>query len=107
MPSIACLLPFVTGEKETQMVQPSPARTSLPQLLVCSKSPGFAPVIKILLMVKLGPLFWRHTPFGVLVVLISWAGNPSLVAQRLTKDWYIEAILLIKPVSAPSLLYDD
>src|ERR1700722_1257730 len=45
--SEAFRVPVLVGLKITAMVQVAPALTCVPQLLVCEKSCGFAPVIEI------------------------------------------------------------
>jgi hypothetical protein len=57
------------GVKVTLMVQLAPAATLAPQVLVCAKSPGLAPVIVMPLMdsVEL-PVFDRVTFWAALVV---------------------------------------
>ena len=57
------------GVKVTLMVQFAPAATLVPQVLVCAKSPGLAPVTVILLMVSVEPpVFDRVTFWAALVV---------------------------------------
>src|SRR5208282_1680745 len=48
----AVRLPLAVGVKVTLIVQLAPAATELPQVLVCAKSPGLAPVIERLAMLK-------------------------------------------------------
>jgi hypothetical protein len=49
---VAARLPLVVGVKVTLMVQLAAAATELPQVLVCPKSPGLAPVIAIPVIVS-------------------------------------------------------
>jgi hypothetical protein len=45
-------VPDAVGSNVTLIVQVVAGATELPQLLVCAKSPGFVPVMLMLLMVK-------------------------------------------------------
>jgi len=48
----AARVPFVVGLNVTLMVQPAPTAMVAPQLLVCEKSPPFAPVTAMLVLVS-------------------------------------------------------
>ena len=63
--SVAVRAAATVGVKVTLMVQFAPAATLVPQVLVCAKSPGLAPVTVILLMVSVEPpVFDRVTFLG-------------------------------------------
>ena len=57
---VAARVPVAAGAKVTLMVQLAPTATLAPQLLVCPKSPGLAPVMAMLVMLT-----------GVVPVLVS------------------------------------
>jgi hypothetical protein len=72
MESEAVLEPVAVGLNVRLMVQFAPAATLVPQVLVCAKSPGLAPVIAMLLMVSVEPpVFDRVTFWAALVVFTS------------------------------------
>jgi hypothetical protein len=57
------------GVKVTLMVQPPLAATELPQVFVCAKSPGLAPVNVMLLIVRaVFPVLFSVTACAALVV---------------------------------------
>jgi hypothetical protein len=56
----AVRVPLAVGEKTTLTVQLPPAAKEVPQVLVCAKSPAFAPVTETLVMLKdVPPLLLR------------------------------------------------
>src|SRR5207244_1977590 len=68
MESVAVRAAATVGVKVTLMLHFAPAATLVPQVLVCAKSPGLAPVIVILLMVSVAfPVLERVTLCAALV----------------------------------------
>src|SRR5436190_5986550 len=60
--NVALLVPLAVGVKVTLIVHCAPAATDVPQLLVCPKSPLLAPVMEMLLMLRLAvPVLERVT----------------------------------------------
>ena len=77
-------LPVALGVKFTVIVQLDPAATLDPHALVCVKSPAFAPVTVILVMVRAAlPVLPRVTDWAALVVLIAWFPKLSDPGDRL------------------------
>lgn len=80
----AVRLPMAAGVNVTLIEQLLPAATELPQVLVCAKSPGSAPVVLILLIVKLAfPMLVRVTDCAALVVLRFWLAKVREPLERL------------------------
>src|SRR5208283_3468203 len=79
-------LPMAVGVNVTLIVQVPFAATELPHVLVSPKSPGLAPVNKMLVMDRAAfPVLFRVTTWaGVLVVPTVWLLKSKLVAVRLT-----------------------
>src|ERR1035437_3940002 len=66
-------VPSAVGVKVTEMLQLPPAGTDVPQLLVSAKSPPFAPVTLMDVMVKVAlPVLVNLETCGVLVVPTAW-----------------------------------
>lgn len=62
MVNVAVRVPAAVGVKVRLIVQLPPAGTELPQVLVSEKSPGSAPVICMLVMVRaVFPVLFRVT----------------------------------------------
>ena len=81
----AARLPVAVGAKVTLMLQLPPATTELPQLLDSLKSPLFAPVTAMLVMVKAAvPVLVRVTGCAELVIPRVWLPKVRLVELRLT-----------------------
>jgi hypothetical protein len=58
----AVRVPLAHGEKTTLTVQLAPAFSEVPQVLACAKSPTFAPLTEMLVMLKdVPPLLLRVT----------------------------------------------
>lgn len=73
---VALRLPTNVGVKVTLMLQLAPAAKLVPQLLFSAKSPAFAPVSVILLMVSgIFPELESTTSCGELVVPIRWTAK--------------------------------
>jgi hypothetical protein len=78
--------PLATGVKVTLMAQLAPAATLVPQLLLCAKSPGLAPVMVMLVMVNAAlPELVNVTDWAVLVVPTAWLPKARLVVDRLAE----------------------
>jgi hypothetical protein len=85
MLSTAVRAPRAAGVKVTVIVQLPPAATELPHVLVTAKSPGFAPVAPILVIVKLAfPVLVRVTACGGALVPTAKLPNVRVVMERLT-----------------------
>ena len=68
MESDAIRDPAVVGLKMTLIVQLVPSASEVPQLLVCEKSPGFVPVMEIVVIVSVAfPVLLSVTAFGALL----------------------------------------
>ena len=81
----AVRLPMAAGVNVTLMVQFPPADTEEPHVLVTAKSPGSAPVVPILLIVKLPlPVLVRVTDCAALVVPGFWFPKLRVDAERVT-----------------------
>ena len=79
--------PATVGVKTALMVQLPPAATDEPQVLVCEKSPGSAPVIVMLEIDSVAkPELKRVIPLGALLVPTIWLANVTLVVLKLTAD---------------------
>jgi hypothetical protein len=79
--------PVAVGVKVTLILQLAPAATLVPQVFVWLKSPLFAPVIVMLVMLSAAvPVFESVTAWAVLVVLTSWLLNESDAGERPTPD---------------------
>lgn len=74
---VATRVPAAAGRKVTVMVQLKPAANALPQLLVCTKSPAFAPVMvmPVIASVPAPAAFDRVTVCGALEVFTN--SNPN------------------------------
>jgi hypothetical protein len=76
--------PLAAGVKVTLMAQLAPAATLDPQLLLCAKSLGLAPVSAMLVMLRDAvPVFFRVAVWAVLVAPTDWLPKARLVADRL------------------------
>ena len=85
MTTEAVRLPLTAGVKLTLMVQPAPAETELPQLLVSAKSLAFVPVIAMLEIVSaVLPVFVNETDDAPLVVPAPWLENVKPVGDSVT-----------------------
>ena len=73
-------LPLAVGVKVTLIVQPEPAATLVPQLLVCAKSPLATMLVKAMAAV---PVLLRVIGCEAEVELTSWPGNVKLAGERL------------------------
>src|ERR1035437_3699182 len=75
----ALRLPAAVGVNVTEMLQLPPAATLAPQVLVCAKSPGFAP-FKTMLLIRRAPdpVLLSVTDWAVLVVPTFWLANVRL-----------------------------
>jgi hypothetical protein len=77
--------PVAVGVNVTLILQMAPTATLVPQVFVWLKSPLFAPVIVMLLMLSAAvPVFESVTACAVLLVLTSWLLNVSDAGERLT-----------------------
>ena len=73
------------GVKVTLMVQFAPTAMLVPQLLVCPKSLGLAPVMAMLLIVTAAPVgFESVSVWDALVVPTCWLLNGTVTGERLT-----------------------
>lgn len=73
------------GSKVTLIVQFAPAATLEPQVLVCAKSPLFAPVMAMLVMFSVAlPLLVRLTTCAVLLMPTNWLPKSRPVPPRAT-----------------------
>ena len=78
-------LPLAVGSNVTLIVQLAPAPTELPQVLVCAKSPGLAPVSAMPERFKAAlPPLVRVAVTIPLLVLTDWLPNERLAGERLT-----------------------
>jgi len=82
----AARAPVAVGVNVTLIVQfPLFAATELPQLFVCAKSPLFAPVTPMLVMLRAAlPVLVSVTDWDPLVVFNCWLANVRLDADKLT-----------------------
>lgn len=68
MASVAARAPVAVGVNVTLIVQFPPAATEVPQLFVCPKSPGLAPLNAILAIVRAAlPVLFNVNVWAVLV----------------------------------------
>jgi len=75
--------PEAAGVKVTLMAQLAPAATLAPQLLLCAKSLGFAPVSARPLMLKAAlPALVNVTDWAELVLPTAWLPKARLVVER-------------------------
>ena len=82
MLKLADRAPEAVGVKVTLMAQLAPAARLAPQVADSPKSPGFAPVNPMLVMVKGAvPVLDRVAVFAALVVLAFWSGNVNDVGD--------------------------
>jgi hypothetical protein len=85
MLTAAVRLPMAAGVNVTLIVQLPFTATVLPQVLVTVKSLGFAPVVPMLVMVKLTfPVLVRVTDCAALVVPRFWLVKVRVPAEKLT-----------------------
>ena len=107
-------LPVTVGLNVTLIVQFPPAATELPQVLVCAKSPGSAPVSATLERLKATePPLVRVAVRVALVVSRDWLPKERLVGERLTvaevpvperlRDWGLPVALSVKAIAADRL----
>jgi len=76
--------PLAAGMNVTLTVQLAPAATLPPQLLLCAKSPGFAPVSLMLLMLKAAlPVLLSVEVWAELVVPTAWLPKARVVGDKL------------------------
>jgi hypothetical protein len=77
--------PATVGVKTALMVQLPPAATDEPQVLVCEKSPGSAPVIVMLEIDSVAlPVLNNVMPLGALLTPTASLGNVTLEVLKLT-----------------------
>jgi hypothetical protein len=94
--SVAPRVPVPVGVKVTLMVQLFPAARLVPQLLVCPKSPPFAPVTAMPLIVKaVAPGFASVRAWDALAVPIVWAANVSVAGERVGSAVPVPARLVV------------
>jgi hypothetical protein len=75
----------VVGANVTLIVQLVATASELPQVLIWAKSPGFVPVMPMLLMVnKDVPVLLSVTGMAELVVPTAWLPNPMLAGDNAT-----------------------
>jgi hypothetical protein len=85
--TVAALEPIACGVKLTVMEQFAPTATVEPQLFVCAKSPGLAPVIATLLMFKVAvPLLVRVAVCDALVIAHTWLPKGNEPGDIATPD---------------------
>jgi hypothetical protein len=78
--------PLAAGVKVTLIVQLPPAATLAPQLLLCAKSLGFAPVSAIPLILKAPlPVLLKVTVWAALVAPTAWLPKARLLADIATE----------------------
>jgi hypothetical protein len=81
--TVACREPEAIGVNVTLIVQLVASASELPQLFVWEKSPGFAPVMVILVMVKVAlPVLLSVTSCGALLPPRTWLPNTRLVGDK-------------------------
>jgi hypothetical protein len=84
--SAAVKEPLAAGVKVTLIVQLPPAATLAPQLLLCAKSMGFAPVSAIPLILKAPlPVLLKVTVWAALVAPTAWLPKARLLADIATE----------------------
>jgi len=95
----AVRVPVAVGLNLTLIVQPLPALSELPQVVVLGKSPLLAPVIAILVILSGAlPVFLSVTLFDPLVVPTLRAEKVKLVGERLTAGAVGPAPVPVKPI---------
>jgi hypothetical protein len=78
--------PLADGVKVTLIVQLPPAVTLAPQLLLCAKAPGFAPVSAIPVILKAPlPVSLNVTVWAALVAPTAWLPKARLLADITTE----------------------
>ena len=83
MVTVALRAPAAAGVKVTGMLQLPPMATLVPQLLVWAKSPGFVPVMAMLVMESAAdPGLLKVTVCAALAEPMFWAAKVRLVAVR-------------------------
>jgi hypothetical protein len=81
----ALRVPTAFGVNVTLIVQLAPDITTLPQVLVCAKSPAFVPLTRINEIESVpSPVFFNVTSMGKLVVPTFVTGNCSVVGDKFT-----------------------
>jgi hypothetical protein len=85
--------PLAAGLNVTLTVQLAPAATLAPQLLLCAKSPGFAPVSVMLLMLKAAlPVLLSVKVWAELVVPTAWLPKARVVGERLATGFVLAPV---------------
>lgn len=80
--------PLAFGTNWTLTVQLAPAAKLVPQLLLCLKRFGYAPVSQISDMLKVAlPVFFTVRVWAGLVVLAGWLPKDRLVGEKLREGW--------------------
>jgi hypothetical protein len=101
MVTLADRVPLAVGVNVTLIVQLAPAATLDPQVLVCAKSPGFAPVSEMLWIVSVFPRLVSVIVCGLLVVPTS---RLEKVIELLDSDTALWPLPLRFTVSLPELV---
>src|SRR5690349_12066396 len=84
MVTLAVLAPIAVGVNVAWIWQLAPAAKPLPQLFVCPKSCGSAPLIAMLPIFSFFfPMFVSVTLCGWLAIPIGWLPNPTMVGLTL------------------------